>query len=148
MKKRKFIIPAALVFIVGAVTLAGCNRHHHDPDDKAEWMVHKISKKLDLDDSQIAKLEDVKVEMMQHHKTHRDNKAEMMDKLILEVQKPKIDQAFLMEMVNQHTSRVEQVAPGVIEKLVVFHASLNSEQKEELVEKIQKFKKHHKKDDS
>jgi hypothetical protein len=48
-----------------------------------------------------------------------------------------------MDLVNQHTIRVEQAAPGVIEKLVIFHASLNAEQKEEMVEKLQKFKKHH-----
>lgn len=147
MKKRIFIIPTVLV-LLGTVALTACNRHHHDPEDKAEWMVHKISKKLDLDDNQKAKLEDVKVELMKHHKEHRDSKAEMMDKLILEVQKPQLDEALLMDMVNQHKTRIEQAAPGVIEKLVVFHASLNAEQKSEIVEKLQKFKKHHNKEES
>ena len=148
MKKRKFILPSVIALIIGIATLTACNRHHNNPEDRAEWMVHKISKKLDLDDSQKAKLEDVKVELMQHHKEHRANKAEMMDKLLLEVQKPKLDEAFLLDMVNQHKARVEQAAPGVIDKLVIFHASLNTEQKEELVEKLEKFKKHHKKDDN
>jgi len=145
MKKRKLIIPTIVAVVVAATaTLTGCNRHHQDPEDRAEWMVHKISSKLDLDDSQKAKLEDVKIELMKHHKEHRVSKAEMMDKLLLEVKKPTLDEDFLLEMVNQHKSRVEQAAPGVISKLVIFHASLNTDQKEELIEKLEKFKKHHK----
>jgi len=148
MKKRLFVIPTVIAFVLGITALTACNKHHHDPEDKVEWMVHKISKKLDLDDGQKAKLEDVKVELMMHHNQHKTEKAESMERLIRELKKPEIDQALLLDFVNQHTTRVEQAAPAVIEKLAIFHASLTAEQKQELVEKLQKFKKRHHNQDS
>ena len=148
MKLRKFFIPFAVVASLTAVTLTACGRHHHDPEEKAEWIVHKVSKKLDLNDEQKVKLEAVKDEFMRHHDVHKAHKKEMYDKLIAEVVKPQIDQAVLLEMVDQHKTRVEEIAPGVIEKLAVFHASLNQEQKLELKEKLEKFKKRHVHDES
>lgn len=143
MNLRKIFIPFAIIASLGALVLTGCGRHHHDPEEKAEWVFHKISKKLDLTDEQKVKLDAVKAEIMQHHKNHRAEKKQMMNTLITEIQKPEIDQAVILDMVSKHKSHVDEVAPGVIAKFSEFHASLSTEQKQKLVKKIEKFKKYH-----
>jgi len=148
MKLRKLLIPFTIIASLTALVLSGCGRHHQDPEDKAEWIVHKVSKKLDLNEQQKVKLEAVKTEIMQNYKKHHQNKNQMMDTLLAEIQKPQIDPSVLMGMVNQHQSRVDEVAPGVINKLVEFHASLTEEQKQKLTKKLEKFRKHHQHDES
>lgn len=148
MKYRKLFISFAIIASLGALIMSGCSRHHHDPAEKAEWVVHKISKKMDLNDEQKIKLEAVKDELMKHHAEHRQQKRMMLDSLITEVQKPELNQTVLMDMVEHHKTMADKLAPGVIEKLAVFHASLDEEQKTELAEKLQKFKKHFNHDES
>ncbi len=146
MKLRKLLIPFTIIASLGAVLMTGCHRHHHDPEERADWLVHKVSKKLDLSDEQKLKLVAVRTELMQHYDKHRQDKSQMMDVLLSEVKKPQMDENVLMEMVNQHKTRVDEVAPAVISKLIDFHRSLNDEQKQELVQKLQKvakYRQHH-----
>ncbi|MDH5548156.1 MAG: hypothetical protein OEZ43_21480 [Gammaproteobacteria bacterium] len=147
MKFRKLFIPFALLAGIGTLFLSGCTRHH-SPEDKADYIVHKISKKMDLNEDQRSKLEAVKDEIMQHHAEHKAYKQQMIDDLIAEIEKPELDQNVLLGMVNHHKMTVEKVSPGVIEKLAVFHASLNDEQKKHMVEKIKIFRKHFDHDES
>ena len=142
MKIRNLFLSFAILASLGALLVSGCSRHHHDPAEKAEWVVHKISKKMDLNDEQKIKLAAVKDELMKHHSEHKQKKHEMLDSLIAEAQKPEMDQNVFLDMIEHHKTMADKVAPGVIEKLVIFHASLNDEQKSELVEKLEKFKKH------
>ena len=148
MRKQKLWIPIILLVTISGMALTACGRHYHDPEDRADWVAHKISKKLDLTDEQKLKLEDVKNEFMLYHKEQRANRVAMIDKLIAEVKKPAVDQTVLLAMVNDYTSRVEQMAPNVIAKLALFHQSLTEKQKQELVEKLEDWKKHHQKEES
>lgn len=143
MKLLKILIPFALIAGIGSIALTGCGRHHHDPQDKADYIVHKISKKMDLNDAQKAKLDEVKQEFLKYHKKHKGEKADMIDRLLTEIEKPEMDPSVLQAMVDEHKAKIDEMAPGIIAKLVEFHATLDNEQKHKLVEKLEKFKKHH-----
>lgn len=141
--KKKWTIAGIIAVIASALVFSGCGRHHHDPEDKADYIVHKIGKKLDLDDTQKAKLETVKNEFLQQHKKHKADKKVMMEQMMQEVAKPAMDSSVLLGMINAHTTMVEEAAPSIVDKLVEFHASLNDEQRKKLTEHMAKFKRHH-----
>jgi len=141
MKKKNLILIPAL-FIVTLVTLAACN-NYHNPENKAEYIVHKISSHLNLREDQITKLNDVKDEIMQHQQEHKANKINFMDNLIVEIQKPSIDREFFSNIIEQHKTNLEQIIPPIVDKIVLFHESLTSEQKEDVVSMLEKFKNHH-----
>lgn len=143
MKKRLLFIPAIMIISLGVLTLAGCNNNHVSPEEKAEWIVQKISKTINLSQDQIVKLEDVKIEIMKHRKEHQATKVATMDSLIAEIKKTTINQEVIMAMFNQHKMRIEQVVPLIIEKFVIFHESLTAEQKAKAVTVLEKFRKLH-----
>lgn len=146
--KKYFRLAGIATFIgIVAFTLSACGHHRHDPEDKAEWIAKKITRKLDLDELQQQKLKAVTDEFVAHHKAHRSQKREHMDKLLSEIRKPELDKSVLNQVVNEHQARINEMAPSIIDKLAEFHASLNDEQKEKLAEKLEHFKNHHHDDD-
>lgn len=137
--KRLYLIPVLFIISLSAFALSACN-HPQSPQEKADWIVHKITTEFKLRDDQIVKLEDIKNEIMKHHKEHKAKKAVMMEKLLAEIQKPTIDHSFFMDSVNKFKTAIEQSSPVLIDKIVIFHASLTDTQKQKMVEMI---KKHH-----
>jgi len=102
-----------------------------------------VTTTLNLNEDQKLKLQDVKNELLRLHNEHKAKKAAVMDNLIVEIQKPTIDSGFLMGLVDQHKANVDQAAPILIDKIIIFHESLTTEQKSKAVEILNKFKKHH-----
>jgi len=142
--KKSLIVSASILAIIAAITLSACGHHrHHDPEKKAEWIVEEISDHLDLNENQAAKLSDVKTALLTHRKQFHENKTEIMDQMIVELQKPEMDKTFLLSVIDQKQDIFNQMAPEVINKLVAFHASLDDEQKQEIIEKMQKHHKYH-----
>ena len=146
---KKFLrytgITTLLTIIV--FSLSACGHHRHDPEDKAAWLVTKITRKLDLNEAQQAKLTAVSDEFIAHHQAQRDKKKEHMDLLMAEVRKPELDKSALNAMFEEHQDHMRELAPKIIDKLAIFHASLDDEQKEKLADKLEHFKKHHSQDD-
>jgi len=141
---KKFLRHTGIFAIIGILgfTLSACG-HNHNPEEKAEWMVHKITRKLDLNEDQQTKLQAVADEFIQHHRAQRQNKQQHMESLLAEIRKPEIDKAVLTQMFEQHQADIAQLAPRIIDKLAIFHASLDSEQKEKLAKKLEYFQKKH-----
>jgi len=141
-KKRLYLIPALVILLLSTFTLSACN-HPQTPEEKANWVVEKITNEIDLQAEQIVKLKDIKNEVLRHVKEHKAKKMEVMDNLIAEIKKPSMDQNFFMALIDQHKANLDQVAPSLIEKVVIFHESLTEQQKLKVVDILEKFKKHH-----
>ncbi|MFV2061028.1 MAG: hypothetical protein ACC653_10110, partial [Gammaproteobacteria bacterium] len=142
--KKRLLIPTLLFLVLGAVTLSACN-HPQSPEEKAEWVMHKIATTLELRQDQIVKLNDVKDEIMKHKKLHQTKKAEFMDGLMVEIEKPTIDRNFFINLIDQHKTNLDTLAPPIIDKIIIFHESLTVEQKTNVVKIMKKFKKMHNK---
>ncbi|MFV1985451.1 MAG: hypothetical protein ACC657_18020, partial [Thiohalomonadales bacterium] len=68
MKNKKLIlIPLFFIVSLSAFSLTACNQSQ-SPEEKADWIVHKITKTIELNQDQVTKLEDVKNEMLRLHK--------------------------------------------------------------------------------
>lgn len=129
------------LFIIGS--LGYCRGHwSKSPEDKAKWVVKKISSELDLTDTQKAELEKMKVEYLQKRKDFGFGiDATMRTELISQIKSEKLDEPKLNKMVADKIKRQELMIQFFKNKFVEFHNLLTSEQKITLAEKTEKFMK-------
>lgn len=131
-KKRVLWIALPLVVVMGTgAAVAGYKQYggHHNP----ERMVQRISEKLDLNDDQKSKLGAVKDALIEGKKAFRQERTEAIDEVIAEVKKSEMDESRIMELIEERTSKIDVIAPGVVAPLVEFHKSLDDGQREKIV---------------
>ncbi len=141
MKKRNKIMIAIASGIALISGLAACG-HHRSPEDRAEYMVEKITSKMELTEPQVSKLEALKNELLnvrQSMLAERDTVHEEVNELL---NQPTLDQTRALTLVQNRTDSINQKAPQVITALAGFYDSLNPEQQAMLREKLEAHKAH------
>lgn len=138
----------SIIGLIGVALLGGavaCSHHYKDPEHRAEYFQSKITKELDLNEVQQAKLQsmvEVMMQVRQEMKAEFENSHQSIDALL---QQPQLDRDGMLAMVNRHTTMMNQNAPRVVNAMADFYDSLNDEQRAELREHISKHrgKGHH-----
>ncbi len=141
MKKRNKVMIAIASGIALISGLAACG-HHRSPEDRAEYMVEKITSKMELTEPQVSKLEALKNELLnvrQSMLAERDTVHEEVNELL---NQPTLDQTRALTLVQNRTDSINQKAPQVITALAGFYDSLNPEQQAMLREKLEAHKAH------
>ena len=145
MKLSTRIITAVLL-VAGSSGVVYAFGKHGDwgmtPAEKAEFVSERVTKKLDLDSQQQQKFDDLAnlvVEIMQQARATREHQVSEISQLI---EDPSFKQARALELIQQKTQLVNDKAPLVIGSLAVFVDSLNSDQKQELQEFMQRRHRH------
>jgi Spy/CpxP family protein refolding chaperone len=144
MKRSVKLILLTVFITVTAVGITACGHRHHSSEERAEWLVQRITDSLDLNDAQQAKLQAIKQEFEQGMKKYHEQRQAFYDRLLEDVQKPQLDKQLLLDMVDSRKQAYDEIAPRLIDKVIDFHASLNAEQKQKIVEHMQKFREHFK----
>ena len=146
MKLSTRIITAVLL-VAGSSGVVYAFSKHGDwgmtPGEKIEFVSDRVSKKLDLDDAQRQKFTDLAEivnGIMQEVKLSREQNHTEIASLLEE---PALDQARALQLVQQRTRMIDEKAPEVIASLAIFLDSLNTEQRAELQEFIDKRHDHH-----
>ncbi|MDH5377092.1 MAG: Spy/CpxP family protein refolding chaperone, partial [Gammaproteobacteria bacterium] len=131
-----------------AGTLAACGHgwSHRSPEEKADWLVGKVAKKMDLNESQVQKLNIVKTELLALKQSmkqrHDENHAELKAMLSSNV----LDEQKMSDMVKGHTQAIDEATPAVVAAFSSFYASLNDDQRAKLnafmAEHSEKSKRH------
>lgn len=137
-KKSMVLVTLACLAIAGTAS-AGFMLSHKD---RADIAVMVITKKLDLNENQVAKLEDIKKEFEKVHAEHAQERAEKVHMIIEMVKSDQIDQSQVIALMNDKIEMLEEKAPIFIEKIAEFHRTLSAEQKQIIVEMIEKRHKH------
>ena len=140
IKSKKSILLMTLL-VAGLVVFSGCRRP--GAEHGAEFMVDYISETLDLDDSQRAKLESIKEELIQKHADMRADKEAMQAEIKTLLLSDQIDEASLRAMVAEQRARMDAVVDLVIARFIEFHNTLTAQQKAKLVSKLEQFEKYH-----
>lgn len=135
----KSIIKRSLLFLGGislAASLVACNGHraHHDPEQRAEWMIEKITKELELNDVQKQKLAVVKDEFMTIRTTMHEEQNNPREQILELMSQPTLDRQKAMAMVNDRTETIRARAPAMVDAVGNFYDSLDDEQRKELRE--------------
>ena len=135
-KSRKVIIGvvlgASLVAGVTAIAHQGKRYWHHDDQHRAEWIVDKVTDKLDLAPDQAGKLTVLVAEVQAFKNTMKADRAELRDDLMAMITAETVDQQKLIDIITAKTSLVNTSAPQLVAALADFADNLTAEQKAEL----------------
>lgn len=133
-------------FFVGVSVLAAfagfaCS-HHRSPEKRAEWIVSKVSSKLDLTEEQKSKLDAVKAAVLDLHKEHQADRTQHLEELKAWIMSEKLEVTRVKALMAQRQKAMDQNVDRVFGKVSEFHSSLSTEQKKKAVELIDKFASH------
>lgn len=144
MNVKIIIITAVVTLIVTVLVGGGIMKyrfHHATPEKHAKRVVKMISWRLDLDDSQKAKLQDISRDALEkfreHRKSHKGDR-EVFKNLIT---KDNLTRDDLEPMVEKRKAAMEEMKPFIMDKVLEFHAMLKPEQKKKLAELVDRH--HH-----
>ncbi|MDJ0833986.1 MAG: Spy/CpxP family protein refolding chaperone [Gammaproteobacteria bacterium] len=146
MKKSSKIIVATVltVGVAGGVFAYGAHHHFHNmtPQDKAEMISDRIDRKLDLNDLQKQNLDSLTLyvaDLVQQVREERQARFQLMDQLLSD---NPVDQAALLQKINEKTAQVNENAPELVARLATFVDSLDAEQKAEIQQMIERRGRH------
>ncbi len=143
-KSTKIVIATAMILGISGGVFAFGNHGHWgmSPEDKAEFVTERVTKKLELRESQQQNLQvlvgDVLV-IMKEIRAERDNHKAKIEQMLAE---PVLDQGKALQLIESKTRQINDKAPEVIASLALFLDSLDSSQKSQLQSIIAKGMHH------
>jgi len=141
MVKKGLSIALICVFISGALIFTGCRAGSHQ--GKVEFMVDYIAETLDLTDPQREQLDGIKEEFMAKAIEMHAQKEAMHTEFMAELRKEDISQENLKGLIAQKRAQMDEMIDLALARLVEFHKTLSTEQREKLVAKIEYFHEKH-----
>jgi len=135
MVKRRMTIMIMLVAVT-AVMVSGC---HRTPEQKAEHMVKYIAAELKLDDTQKARMEKIKDEFL----AKRPEMSKLREETVKEanelMRSTEIDKARLNALLERNKAFANDMIGFVAAKFTEIHDMLTPEQRDKLVNMIEKY---------
>lgn len=129
------------IIAVGGVYAYAHNRMHNS-EHRAEWIVATVSDKLELDDTQVAKLNVVKDELIAvRNKMQNEHDATHIEVLSM-LDQAKLDRQQVLNLIDNKTHLVQQKAPSVVNAFAEFYDSLSEAQHQILRDHINSMMEH------
>ncbi len=144
-RSSKIILSTVLAIAVSGAALAFGSHHYFSGltvQEKSEMFTHHFSKKLDLNEVQQANLQALSsraAEILQTIRQDHQSRDEFIDRILSD---QALDQAAILQKINQKTVLVNEHAPELVGLLAGFVDSLDAEQKSELKQMIEKRRSH------
>jgi periplasmic protein CpxP/Spy len=140
----KRVMPVAVVgfLVLSGILFGGCIRKRiicSTPEQRAEFIVNRISSSLDLSKEQAEKLNKIKDEILARIKSRPNDREAFHNELIGLVKSDKLDRNMIENFIGKREERMKELKPFLIDKLVEFHNILTPEQRNRIVEKLDKF---------
>ena len=112
-KSQMFMAVAAITLAATFWGLPGCNRHQ-SPEERIVRNLDYVGYFLDLTEQQRGKLNEVKKEILQARRAMRDERQVMLNEVITQVESDRINQASVLDLLDQHNALMRQAAPQVL----------------------------------
>ncbi len=142
---KKVIFGSVIVsFIAGLFFLSGCHKRRlcgMSIENKAEFIFKRVSRKLDLNDSQKARLDDIKDEIVVKIKEQHKDRLKMKDTVLSLLKSDSLDKKQVNDIITKMHAKREAMRPFVVDKIVEIHSILNKEQKDKLANKLERLHK-------
>ncbi len=133
---RVVIVIAALAS-VAAVT--NCRPwKHKSPEERAEWMAKRVTKELDLNDSQKQVLNKIKDEIVARMKTEKADRGQQLKEVTTLLRADTIDNGKLTALRKRHQVHRETMEALFVEKALELHKVLTPEQRNKAADLIEK----------
>lgn len=140
MKNLKMALFAMFLIVVAGV-VTGCKPGKSTPEQKMNWVVEKVTDKLELDKDQENKLRDLVATVHETRKAQSEKRKAQTEEFKALLLSEKLDKTASRKLFDQRQTAMSESFDPVFEKLQVFHASLTAEQKKEAVKYLEKFEK-------
>jgi periplasmic protein CpxP/Spy len=135
MTRKVFYIGAAVAALIGFLSW-GVGYAQRSPERRMAW----VAKRLNLDEQQTAKLQAVHEAMLQAREQFHKERAELFEEIAAQIKSERLDEAKVLQLLEQRQALMSQIAPQVIAKVAELHASLTPEQKAKAIEHLTRFK--------
>ena len=137
-----------IVITFGALLLSGlvaCNHgmHFGTAEERGERMVHKVSKTLELNPTQVERLESVKDEFLDMRRSLRSDRAQTRADVLAMLQEPTLDRDRANAIVAHYVEKINTRSPRIIDAVGAFYDSLDDAQRAELTGFIEHKIEHH-----
>jgi Spy/CpxP family protein refolding chaperone len=141
MKKKTLYISLIAVPIIGLLTLTGCRHPGHQKG--VLFMMDYLTEVMDLTDVQQQQLDEIQDELMAKAEDMRAEHKNMHATFVAQLKNESINKEQLKADIAEHRVQMDDFIDLAIERLAEFHQTLTPEQKDKLVNKIEKFHKWH-----
>ncbi|MFT5220337.1 MAG: Spy/CpxP family protein refolding chaperone [Planctomycetota bacterium] len=145
MKRSTKIIAATVLIAATSSAVFAYGKQGHwnmNEQEKAEFIVERVSKKLDLNEVQslsFSELTDTVLAIIVEGRDSKEDHLQMVKDLL---QEPVLDQAKVLQIVQQKTQMVNDKAPAVVASLAGFLDTLGPEQKNNLQQMLERHHEH------
>ncbi|HAK59694.1 MAG TPA: hypothetical protein DCO77_04835 [Nitrospiraceae bacterium] len=128
-----------IILLAGFTLFAstGCSR---TPEQRADRIVEHMAKKLELNDTQKARLDKIKGEFIVKRQELITSRGGTFEEANALMRSETIDQARLNALVDKNKEQAADMVQFVFAKFNEIHDILTPEQREKLVSKIEKYK--------
>ena len=141
-KSKRIIYIIAGVTAVTGMLAFGAHRYHHDSEHHAQWMMERVSNKLDLTTDQQARLKGVRDILVASAKSVNVERTKVHQEVLEIIKDAKLDRQKALAMVTQRTDKVRERAPSVVSAIGDFYDSLTPEQRAEVRDQIKDHAPH------
>lgn len=142
MKRITKISIIAVGALVVASSFTACS-HFRSPESRAQWVVEKVTDKLELTESQQIKLTALRDEVMNSRKDMRQKFGESKSQFKTLLDASTLDQKQAVSLVGSHTQFVNEQAPVLVAAFANFYDSLDLEQQAEIREFVGEHDERH-----
>lgn len=145
MKKSTKIASIAVVTValIGGTTAFAGKHRSGDHEERAEMAAWFVDKKLDLDATQEQALSLLKDQILVAMTTMHSESATTRDDIRSLVSAETFDQGKALDLITSKTASVDSLAPDLVVAFAGFMDSLNTEQKQEILEVMDSHKGRH-----
>lgn len=141
MVKTILVISTILLAGGGALAFVGC--HGRSPEGRADWVVEKMTRELELDEDQVVHLNQIKENLLEKARDAHADRGIVRETVIAELENDEIDQKRLNQLVDDRLDHMKEMAAFVIAEFSKFHAELTPAQRDKLVAEIKTWPERH-----
>jgi Spy/CpxP family protein refolding chaperone len=157
MKKKKTRKTIITVLVFGLLFLAACSPRHsshfqgsskfRSPDKRMEWLKTEITDRLELNQSQKTRLDEITKDLIDSGKEIHTIRTSIRDVVMTELRKNEISKENLIQVFSENRAKFDDMISMFANRLVQFHQMLQPEQRARLVAEIEKhqvkYEKYH-----
>jgi Spy/CpxP family protein refolding chaperone len=130
-----------LIVAAGALFLGGCRGRacgwHGSVESRADHVVKRIAKELDLNAQQKAGLEKIKADMLARRGDFMAMHGGFKEELAAQLRAGSVDKAKLNQSMAAREAKEQEIRAFLIDELAEFHAMLEPSQREKLAAKLE-----------
>lgn len=138
LKKRTWIIGGVVAALLGTTAFAA-RWHNHSPEERAAWATERVADRLELNDDQKAKFQEVANAYVEI----RGARTDFMVMLAENLQELAKDETLTVEEVNQLRSEIiaefEKRSDQIIPEFVAFYSTLNDDQRKQVSTRLEEM---------